>query len=113
MSGRSMLRMQFSDKPRHVMRRLLANCDLSDDGLGVLEEKQKLLLHEYIARQQLRMTRRNCVAETGQHTCWTPVTLTSPREMLKALAVSARTSHSNTCSLDAFTPAWERKTVLS
>jgi hypothetical protein len=33
------------------MRRLLANCDLSDDGLGVLEEKQKLLLHESIAHQ--------------------------------------------------------------
>ncbi len=37
--------MQNSDKPRHVMRRLLATCDLSDDGLGVLEEKPKLVLH--------------------------------------------------------------------
>ncbi len=52
-----MLRMHFSDKPRHVMRGLLANCGLSDDGLGVLEEKEKLLLHESIAHQQLRMSR--------------------------------------------------------
>ncbi len=37
--------MQFSDKPRHVMRRLLADCDLSDDGLSVLKEKQDPLLH--------------------------------------------------------------------
>ncbi len=39
------------------MRGLLANCGLSDDGLGVLEEKEKLLLHESIAHQQLRMSR--------------------------------------------------------
>ena len=48
MSGTHMLRMQFSDKLKHVMRRLLANFDLSDDGLGVLE---KLMLHEFIAGQ--------------------------------------------------------------
>ena len=41
----------------------------------------------------------------GGHTCCTPVTLTSPKEMLKALAVSALTNHSSTCWPDAFTPA--------